>query len=481
LNLAVHREDFNVAAQYMQMSAAQRRNAEQLARDLTDLIDRHFTGAITSVSDAPGGAPDDGLPLNRERVVLNIDGKRVELGLVRVKDPQGHEVWLVASQTLADVPTWRRSEVDTWLDRFMPDGFVQSSVLGAPLARWIGWAATLVIPFGALWLASALSILLARGLIRDRTRRARVDSLHADLRWLVITFVALGIHVALVPSLGFSLGFRIVYARLVIAIAVIVLAWLLWRLMAHSFERARRMAQRRGRAGITSLLLLAERVGKALIVMVAIFVLLTIAGVDTSTALAGVGIGGVALALGAQKSVENLLGGVFLVTDNALAIGDFCSISNRVGMVEDITMRSVRLRTVEQTLLSVPAGILSQSNVENFATRHKILIQSIVRLRYGTTADQLRCVLSGIRTLLDQHPEIEPATSRIRLVDFGERAIELELFAYVLTPDYAKFLSVREELLLTIATIVEAAGTEFAQPTLVYQQSTAGAEVGARL
>jgi MscS family membrane protein len=235
------------------------------------------------------------------------------------------------------------------------------------------------------------------------------------------------------------------------------------------------MAQRRGQAGIRSLILLAERVCKALIVMTAIFVLLTIAGVDTTTALAGVGLGGVAIALGAQKSVENLLGGVFLLTDRALAIGDFCSISNRVGVVEDVTLRSVRLRTVEQTLLSVPAGILSQSNVENFATRNKILVQCILRLSYGTTAQQLRVVLNEIHTLLVAHSGVETDTARIRLVDFGVRAIELELFAYVLTSDFDLFLATREDLLLQVATIIESSGASFAQPELFITPGPAAA------
>jgi MscS family membrane protein len=173
--------------------------------------------------------------------------------------------------------------------------------------------------------------------------------------------------------------------------------------------------------------------------------------------------------------VENLLGGVFLITDRALAVGDFCNISNRVGVVEDITMRSVRLRTVEQTLLSVPASILSQSTLENFATRRKILLQTTLRLRYGTTAQQLRSILHDIRTLLEAHPVLETSSSRVRLVDFSVRAIELELFAYVLTADWMEFLAVREELLLQVASIVEASGTRFAEPMVVYANPSVAA------
>jgi MscS family membrane protein len=186
--------------------------------------------------------------------------------------------------------------------------------------------------------------------------------------------------------------------------------------------------------------------------------------VDTGTALAGLGIGGVALALGAQRTVENFLGGVFLLSDKAIAVGDFCNIADRRGWVEDITLRSVRLRTLEQTLVSIPAGTLAQAGIENFATREKILAQTTLRLRHGTSVDQLRRILHGIRNLLDEDRRLEPG-SRIRLMDFGQTAIELELFAYVLTADFPEFLSVREELLLKIAAIVEAAGSGFAQPT----------------
>ena len=271
--------------------------------------------------------------------------------------------------------------------------------------------------------------------------------------------------------LGFSLGVRIVYWRIGVALSVAALAWLMRRLLALIFERTRSSMWHRERSSTRSLVLLGERVFKVLIIVVAIFWILTIAGVDMTTALAGVGIGGVAIAFGAQKSVENLLGGIFLLTDKALAVGDMCRISNRLGVVEDITLRSVRLRTPEQTLLSIPAGVLSQANIENFATGTKIPAQTTLLLRYGTSAEQLRSALQGIHALLAGHPKLESETARIRLVDFGVHAIELELFAHVLTSDILEFLSVREDLLLQIAVIVESSGSGFAQPTqFIYRE-----------
>jgi MscS family membrane protein len=308
--------------------------------------------------------------------------------------------------------------------------------------------------------------------------RAVLDVWYGGLRRPLIVTLTLGIHAVLTRWLGFSLQFRIVYARLQLGVLVFALAWLVWRLLTLSFAQIRLVALRRGQAGTRSLMMLGERVIKVVVVMATIFALLTIAGVDTTTALAGVGIGGVAVAFGAQKSVENLLGGVFLLTDRALAVGDLCRISGRLGRVEDITLRSVRLRTLEQTLLSIPAGVLSQESVENFVTRDKILIQTTLHLRYGTTAAQLQSVLEGIRALLAEHPQVESKTARIRLVDFGASAFELELFAYVPTADLPTFLAVREELLLQAAAIVESSGTAFARPGECLYVEDAGAEDG---
>jgi MscS family membrane protein len=277
--------------------------------------------------------------------------------------------------------------------------------------------------------------------------------------------LTLVIQLSAMRFLGFPLSFRIAYAHVGLVVLVIALTWLVRRVLTLGFMRTRTMVWGRNSASTQSLLLLGERLAKVLILVIAVIAILTIVGVNTKTALAGLGIGGVALALGAQKTVENLLGGVFLLSDRALAVGDTCSISNRVGVVEDITLRSVRLRTLEQTLLSIPAGTLSQASVENFATRAKILAQTTLRVRYGTTAEQLRSILTGIQRLIAENSKIDTASSRVRLVNFGERAVEIELFAYVLTTDFSEFLAIREDLLLQAVAVVESSGSGFAQPT----------------
>ena len=479
---AAGRGDYVSAARYMQVTESQRRNTERLARDLKFLMDRYFSEAVTSISDSPEGALDDGLPIDRERVgPLTIGEAKTDIALVNVTDPQSGRVWLISSETLAQIPALRRLVARTWIERAMPQALVGRELFGMSLAHWIVFAASLVIPFVLLMVIGGLVAFLARRIARDPARRHSLDEWYAVIRWPAIIVLTLAIQLTAMRLLGFPLVFRIGYAHVALVAGVIALTWLVRRILTLGFARGRRAVWGRDSTSTQSLMLLGERLIQVLVLIVAGMAILTIVGVNTKAALAGLGIGGIALALGAQKTVENLLGGVFLLSDRALAVGDTCSVSNRIGVVEDVTLRSVRLRTMEQTLLSVPAGILAQSNVENFATRRKILAKTIVRVRYGTTAEQLRLMLTAIRHLLAESPKIEAESSRARLVDFGDRAVEIELFAYVLTADFVEFLAVREDLLLQVAAIVESSGSGFAQPTqFVYMDRNGGVDSQAR-
>jgi MscS family membrane protein len=367
-----------------------------------------------------------------------------------------------------------RDEAATWVERVMPASLVSRSYYGLSLAQWLLWAFTLLAPLVLFGTFAWLVLWLAKRRSADRTGWALFLSSWSRVRWPLVLTLTLISHLVTIPLIGFSVRFRVAYSRVVLIASVIIAAVLVWRLVAVTFQRARLSAIRRERSSTRSLVELGERVVKVLVVLVAVLVLLALSGVDPGTALAGVGIAGVAVALGAQKSVENLLGAVFLLTDRVLAIGDFCCVSDRVGWIEDITLRSVRLRTLDQTLLSVPASLLSQVSVENYTTRGKILLQTVLRLRYGTTSEQLHVVLEDVRQLLAQHPSIEKDGARARLTSFGAQAIEIELFAYVMTADYAAFLEIRESLLLHVAHIVESSGSAFAVPTqFIYMRSEA--------
>ncbi len=450
---AADRGDFVAAARYLQ-PVADGADREALSRDLKVVIDRSFHDALSTVSDAADGVLNDGLPIDRERVGPLI--------LVRTDDPRFGRIWLVSSETLAQLSTMRDAIGESAVERFMPQALVRGELVGVSYAHWIALFASVLLPILLLALAGRMVMSIARRVLTDPAKREHLAAGYDRLRWPVTLVVALGIHLMSLPSLGLPLTFRIAVARVALVALVIALAWLIRRIMEILFARARGLVVGRDRTRTQSLMQLGERALKALVVVAAVVAVLLVVGVDSKTALAAFGVVGIALALGARKSVENLLGGIFLLGDKAIAIGDLCTISNRLGWIEEITLRSVRLRTLENSIVSVPASVLAESGIENHTAREKILAHNTLRLRYGTSVEQLNRILGGVRALLDRHSRIESSSARIRLVEFGAEAIELELFAYVLTTDVPDFLAVREELLLEIATIVEAAGSALA-------------------
>lgn len=462
---AADRNDFVTAVQYLQVSGKPTGETETLARELKELMNRYFSRPLALISDSPEGEVQEALPFDHERIgSFKTNDKTVDVVVVHVSDPRSGRIWLISSDTLAKVPALFETIEANWVDRFMPNLLLDHSLFSISLAQWTIWFASIALPLLFFYFFAHITLAILMRRVRNEKRRTLVESWYKAIRWPAVFILTVTVNLLVMMTLGLSLTYRILYGRSMLVLLIIGLAWLLRRTTTLSFERVRATMQQSGDTGEQSLILLAERLLRVVIILVAIFAILSIVGVDTKTALAGLGIGGVAIAFGAQKTVENLLGGIFLLTDKALAIGDKCSIGGRVGTVEDITLRSVRLRTPEQTMLSIPAGTLSQSNIENFATRSKIPVATTLELRYGTTAEQLKSILDKIRRILAEHPRTETATARVQLISYGPNSIQLELFAYVTTRDEAEFRTVREDVLLQIGEVVDHSGGGFAIP-----------------
>lgn len=188
-------------------------------------------------------------------------------------------------------------------------------------------------------------------------------------------------------------------------------------------------------------------------------------GIPVYGIVAGLGVGGLAIALAAQPTIENLIGGMNLFADKPVRVGDFCRYGDALGTIEAIGIRSARIRGVDRTLTTIPNAVLAKMPIVNLTRRDRMLIQTVVGLRYETTAEQLRYVLVKLRELLVGHPRIHPDPIRARFVGFGASSLDVEVFAYVATSDWAEFLGIREDILLRIIDIVEQSGTGFAFPS----------------
>jgi len=282
--------------------------------------------------------------------------------------------------------------------------------------------------------------------------------------------LAILIHALIVYVLEPPLLYRAYYARFLAGLMVVCLSWLLSRIIDRGFHHAVKHTRTHSKGG-ESILVVMQRLTRGLLLIIAVIYALSLFGLNLRTALTGLGIGVLAIALGAQKTLENIIGGVSLLMDKAVHVGDFCKIGERVGTVEDIGLRSLKMRTLDQNMLVVPNGALAQMQFENMRARPKLLINQNFSLRIETRVEQLRFVLDRVKRMLDENPAIESASASIRVIDFAGAAFELQLFAYGKTGDWNEFTAIRQDVILKIAEIV-AAGTQFAGPTRVTYLST---------
>jgi len=203
-------------------------------------------------------------------------------------------------------------------------------------------------------------------------------------------------------------------------------------------------------AAAVSLVPLGRRSVKVVVVSLAALAALQNVGFNVTGVIAGLGVGGLAVALAAQKTLENLFGGMSIIADAPVRIGDYCRFGDSTGTVEDIGLRSVRLRTPERTVITVPNGVFAGLQIENYAARDRMLFSTKLALKPDVPLERLRALAGDLHALLVRHPDVDPQPARVRLVNVTASALELELFAYVRTGDVDRFYAVREELLLAL-------------------------------
>ena len=281
---------------------------------------------------------------------------------------------------------------------------------------------------------------------------------------IALAFAVL-LHYSFISYIGTSLLYRLYYRRVIWIFLAIAFCWILARITRALSERMAESFTSRGMLAERSIVSLLRRFVEVLIFLFVGLIVLHGLGFDVSTALAGVGIGGLALGLGAQKTFENLFGGVSVLFDKVIQVGDPCKINNQTGTVEDIGLRSTRLRTTERTLLTIPNGTMATATIENLRFRDKFLCQQTIKMRYDLSPDHLRFILQQIRQIFLDDPKVDDSTARVQFVRFGDFALEMEIFLYILEPEYTAYLKSQEALFLKIMDTLEKYGVVVALPT----------------
>lgn len=462
---AKERGDVSLATSYLE-GTQPAGEKEELARDLKAVLDRGLAIRLEDLSRAPEGQPNDGLAPDLEKVgTATYGGRSFDIVLRRTTSPGPLPIWLFSSETLDSVRAASKEIELPWAEALWPESFRQVRVLSFPLFRLVNQLVAVPLAFGAAWFLTLGLLSVLRPLLRRWSKEHGEDALTRAKRPLLVLSISLVLRIA--APLSTAVGIRIFFTTLATVGMVGAATWLLVRTTRYVTDlKVGRLRRARSPGAIAML----ELLGWALIgfwVVAGLLLVMRSLGLDFTTALAGLGIGGVAVAFAAQKTIENLFGTVTIVTEGAIQVGDRCRIGEFDGWVEDIGLRSTRVRTQDRILVSIPNGQVATMSIQNLQKREKRLFRHAVHLRHETTADQLRSVLTGLRAMLGEHPKVErpPHRQWVRFIRLGDSSLELEVYVYVLVRSAEAFREIQEELLLGILKVVEASGARLALPS----------------
>lgn len=462
---AASKENWSVAAEFLKWPRGAKPPADELARELKAVLDERFEGDLDKLSRAPTGDVNDGFGPEFEKAGVIVHGEGTfDAVLVRVPQDEGPAIWLVAPQTLREIPATYRDLSTPELEARMPS-VLKSRVLGT-LRLWQLLAFWLFLPVA--WVLGRLAAgALARGARRLARKRSASGAEAAGFARFVAPLAllfAVPIHAFVVSHIGLPLLSRFGAARLWRLTAVAAVTWLFIRTIAFFTSRATLRLAASGATAASSLTI-GRRVLQGLVLLGGFLTALGLLGVNLTATLAGLGIGGLAVAFAAQKSLENFFGGAVVLSDKVLKVGDFVKVGAFQGEIEDVTLYATRIRTIERTVVSIPNGSMMTSQIENLSRRDKFLFRHVLGLRYETTAGQMAAALEGLKGVLAREPRVESASVRVRFLRLNAYTLDVEVWAYLLVPAWPEFLEAQERLLLALMRAVEDAGTGFAFPT----------------
>ncbi|SDL56105.1 MscS family membrane protein [Salinimicrobium catena] len=465
---AVAEKDYEKAGNFLNMEQASvEADGQELSRVLEKFLDRR--GQIfpySWISADMGGRIDDDLPPSLDRVgSISAEGETIDLYVEETKDENGAPVWLISSATIEKLHAIRDlSDTNMLIDRIMPPVLENYEWGGVSVGQWLMMVLLAALSYLLAW--SFLKILFY--LVPKIYSKAGEEPAAGIIKAFglpIRLYLAVWLLVYLSQEVGISIIVRQKFSGITLVIGWLAFLILLWRLSEFISRFSQHRMNLRGNISGLSVVLFLQRAAKVAIVIVGIIAILGAVGVDVTTGLAALGIGGIALALGAQKTIENFVGSVTVITDQPVRVGDFCKVGNTMGTVEKIGMRSTRIRTLDRTLVTIPNGQFSSENIENYAHRDKFRFYSILGLRYETSPEQIRYLLVELRSALYAHPLVSPDPARVRFVGLGADSLQLEIFAFITVATYDEFLEVREDLLLQMMDIVGESGTGFAFPS----------------
>jgi len=451
--------DYAKAARYLDLSSVDAGDGPLLAKRLREVLDRHLWIDPDKLSPDSHGDSDDGLVGDREELgsVPGASGKPEPVVLVRRADASGIR-WVFSAATVAHVDEWYAHLENRWLLDHLPRSLLGFGPHELRFWQWLALVPLLLSGWLIGFTVTRLSrIVVTRVMSQHAAETVRTMRGPATLAWMMVACYAL------LPWLGLYEPADAFVSRGLSAALLSAFFWALWRAVELSQQAISSAAWARNSLTARSLLLLAARLGKFGVAAFAFVAVLAELGYSVTSIVTGLGIGGIAIALAAQKTVENLFGAFSLAVDQPFREGDAINVDTISGTVEAIGLRSTRIRTVDRTLITIPNGKLAEMRIETVSARERIRFYSVVGVTHAS-AESVARIVGGIEELLRSNEWVAQETVNARLVAITDSALNLEISALCQTADYTQFQDVRQVILLGIVRVIEQHGAKLAHP-----------------
>jgi len=453
------------AARYLVLDASDRDRGPELASHLRAVLDRRLDLDLDAVSPLPEGNRDDALPPGTESLgaVADARGAKSPVYLVRERDEAG-AFWGFSRGTVARVDAWYDGLEDRWIRDSLPQPLLRHGPRGLLVWQWLALPVLTLVALVIGRLLGAITGSILGRLVR-RTPTQWDDRLLERTAPVLTFFWAIVAAAALLPRLALLPEAQGFVRSLLGGASTLTVFWALWRSVDVVFQMLVESPPVADNPSARSLLSVSGHLVKALLAVGGVVATIAAFGYPVATVLAGLGIGGIAVAFGAQKTLENLFGSVALAIDQPFRVGDVVKVEDFTGTVERIGMRSTQIRTPDRTLITIPNGRLSEMRLETFAARDRIRFAATVGLVSETTEEQMRQVVDGIERMLRAHPKVWPETVVAKFLGLGASSLDVEVLCWFQTESFDEFRELRQEALLGILRAVRGAGTDLAFST----------------
>ncbi len=460
---ALGENDYLLASNYLNLSKSD--NPTTIVRQFKQALDAggRFQPDL-QINNTPEGNLTDQLPPSQESVgVINVGDKSVPLLLERVVSKEGEQYWQFSSDTLDAVPEVIENYEPTLVSRYTIDSLEGKKLFGYQMADLFA-ALTMIV---SSFILTYILVWLLYHLLKLAYPRIRGEALPLPdnvILPLAVVVMALILSEVMVYA-GVSVTLREPVNRFTDIASWVATTWLLLRVIDSIFTRAVNLSYKKNYTERVSILGLLRKVVKALLLIFAVIVIFGNLGFDLTTGIAALGVGGLALALGAQKTIENLVGSVVVVADSPVRIGDYCKFGTYEGTVVDIGIRSSRVRTLSRTIVTVPNGDFSSMQIENFTSRDMFRFLHQLYLKRTADIEVVFKMVKDLDAFLDEHYLTNQEWNQVNILELRQDCYVIQLQAYVNANGITEFYDKQNVLFVDILNQVAKYKVEHALPT----------------